>query len=143
MTVSATLAVVLAVLAWGLWGLFSKLALRTVPPGLVQMTTSAVSFLLGLGLLLAQPGAARVVDGVGRSAPGMGWALAAAGANGVAFVAYFTALRQREVSVVAALTATYPAVTCLLAVVFLGERLSLSRAGGLGLVLVGSYLLAR
>ncbi len=53
----------------------------------------------------------------------------------------YTALKSGEASVVIPISATYPLVTLLIAVLFLGESLTLSKFMGILLVVIGIILL--
>ena len=59
----------------------------------------------------------------------------------LSLVLLFLALERSDASVVVPITAAYPLVTIALAALFLGERLSLGRAMGAALVVLGVVLL--
>jgi transporter family protein len=133
-------AVVLATVAWGLWGICDKLALRSLPPPQVQIVNVVVA-VLGLPFYYA------LLRGSGRpfvwDPRGLGWAVGAAAATGVASIAFVYALARRDASQVVSLTAGYPVVTLLVAAVGLGEALTWSRVFGLALMLSGVWLVGR
>jgi transporter family protein len=61
----------------------------------------------------------------------------------IGFLCFLYALTTGSVSVVTTLTALYPAVTILLAVVFLRESITLRQVAGMGLAIVSVILLSR
>jgi len=131
--------IALAILSWGLWGFWGKLALeRAMPPASIFMAEGLMGFLLAAGLL----GVLRV----GRmSMPWnhpwnlYGFLSGAALAVGIGF--YYLALEKGKVSVIVPVTATYPAVAVLLAVLVLGERLTGAQWLGMALTIAGCALL--
>lgn len=71
------------------------------------------------------------------------WAALVAGAfGGAGYVLFMKALKTGKASVVMPLTALYPAVTVVLAVAFLGERLTPVRAAGIALAILAAILLS-
>jgi transporter family protein len=132
------LAVLVAVVSWGVWGVMNKVAVRTVPPGAVMIITGLMSAGLGVMQIVSAGVAVRALSSVGLT-----FAALAGLANGVASIAFLTAIRERDASLVVGLAATYPIVTFVLAVVFLREPFSWTRAGGLTLTVLGAMLLAR
>lgn len=63
-------------------------------------------------------------------------------ATGLSWLFYFKALDKGKVGLVSALDKTSLAMTLLLAVLFLGERLTLKTTGGIALILAGTVVLA-
>ena len=131
--------VALAVIAWGLWGLFGKIALeRGMSSHAILVAEGVMGFLGGLAVL----GALRL-----RRLPlpweeawnWYGFLSGAALAGGIGF--YYVALRGERLSIVVPLTAIYPLVAVLLGMLFLGERLSLLQWAGIGLTTAGVMLL--
>jgi uncharacterized membrane protein len=129
----------LAVIAWGLWGLFGKIALeRGMSSHAILVAEGVMGFLGGLSVL----GALRL-----RRLPlpweeawnWYGFLSGAALAGGIGF--YYVALRGARLSIVVPLTAVYPLVAVLLGMLFLGERLSPLQWAGIGLTTLGVALL--
>ncbi len=125
-----------ALLCWGLWAFFPKLALRTIPPaasvfyeGLgVMFTSVAVVWLLGLRLQGDLQGAFyAVLTGV-------------FGTIGLYF--FFSAVKTGPISVISSLTAMYPVVTVVLAILILHESLAPRQILGIILALVAAGLLS-
>ncbi len=62
---------------------------------------------------------------------------------GIGTVLFIFALKYAKLSIVAPLSAAYPALTVLLALVFLGEKLELREMAGIGFAIVSVALLAK
>ena len=118
----------------GALGITSKLALRTLP-WQDLLLWSGLGYVVVAGALVLSGKASLVltVDG--------GWAAASAALAITSLVALYVALNTGKASVVVPITAAYPAVTLILAAAFLGESLTLAKAGGAALVIGGVVLL--
>lgn len=121
---------------WGLWGFFPKLTTRYISP------VSAIVFEALIGVPVAL-----IVLATIRFRPEMhpkGVLLAATtGVLGIlGALMYLIAVRRGPASLVASFTAVYPALTVMLAVLLLGERLMLRQWVGVGLALVAMLLVA-
>jgi bacterial/archaeal transporter family protein len=125
-----------AVLAFGVWGVASKLALRSLSWGSVLGCTACVYLIATV--ILASSG--KVGIHIGRD---LGWAIVAGACGAIALVCFYGAISAGgDVSTVAAISAVYPAVTFILAVLFLGDSLTLTKAAGIALVVGGVVLLS-
>lgn len=121
---------------WGLWGFFPKITTRYISP------VSAIVFEAAIGLPVAL-----IVLIFLRFRPELhprGVVLASlTGVLGIVGALFFLfAVRRGPASLVASFTAVYPALTVLLAVVFLGERLVLRQWLGVGLAMIAMLLVA-
>lgn len=109
----------------------------------VDVGAFCLCFVLGKAAVsagfLATPGRWPVVDRASR--PFLAASLVAAALNGLAWVAYFVAFERGPLAVVQTLTAAYTAVSAVLAVVFLRERLSRAQTVGVVLVVAAGMLL--
>ena len=77
-------------------------------------------------------------------APPQGWGFLLLGgflASVVGQICFYHALKDGEASVVVPLGASYPLVSFLLGLMFLGEKVTFAKAGGLFFVLLGVILL--
>lgn len=123
-------------LFWGLWGFFPKLTVRYVSP------VSAIVF----EALIGVPVALVVLSAIGFKPDLHPRGVLLASLTGVLGILgalmYLTAVQRGNTSLVATFTALYPALTVLLAVLFLGERLVLRQWLGVGLALVAMLLVA-
>ena len=122
------------ILAVGALGVTGKLALRTLSwPDLILWT--------GVGYIVV----ATVLLGLGRTevrlAEGWAWAALSGSLAITGLVMLYLALGTGKASTVAAVTAAYPVVTLLLAAAFLSEAVTVGRAVGVGLVVVGVVVL--
>jgi transporter family protein len=125
----------LAVIFWGLWGLFSKIAVTRLgwPTALV------------LGWLAGVAAVAPFVLGDFRwQALNVSWPALAYGVCGAAGALFLLkALEHGPATVVLPVSEGWLVVAVLLAVLFLGESLNARRLTGLALVLAGAALLAK
>ena len=133
---------VATIVLWGAWGLVSKVASNGVDAYVNQLLYTA-----GLAPLMVfvawtvwkrSPGESKE----GRR-KGVFWAFLTGILGGVGNLAFFQALvTGGKASVVAPVTALFPMVTVLLAMLFLKERLGRTQWVGLGLAFVAIYLLS-
>jgi bacterial/archaeal transporter family protein len=72
-----------------------------------------------------------------RVVPGTGWVIVAAVTAITGLVAFYIALSSGQASKVVPISGAYPAVTLILSALFLRERLSVGRAVGVALVVIG------
>jgi transporter family protein len=125
-----------ALLCWGLWAFFPKLALRTITPATsvfyeavgVMLTSVAVVWLLGPRLA--------------GNFQGIMYALLTGIFGTIGLYFFFTAVKTGPISVISSLTAMYPLVTVVLAVVILHESIRPRQVLGIVLALVAAGLLA-
>lgn len=135
----------ITIVLWGTWGLVSKIASDGVDAWVNQLL-----FTVGIAPLLVFV-SWKVASGgnSGESAPksqarrrGVFWAFLTGILGGVGNMAYFEAMvKGGKASVVTPVTALFPMVTVLLALIFLKERLGRVQWGGLALAFVAIYLL--
>ena len=125
-----------AAFLWGLWGIFSKLAMRDATPiaalfyFVTGQTITAVAMLVWNRHITA--GISGAAFGVASGVAGL-----------LATLAFFTALRHAAVAVVLPLTALYPVVAIALGVLVLGEKMTVSQAAGAVLAVAAVVLLSR
>ena len=129
--------------AWGLVAgagfavLFIALNRAGAGSGLWPVVASQITALAAVACLGAATGEMRLPS---RSASGLAALTGVTGAAGT--VLYFYATHAGLLAVTAVLTSLYPAVTILLARVFLGERLTVARLAGLCLAAASVGLIA-
>jgi bacterial/archaeal transporter family protein len=126
----ANIALLVAFVGWGLWHVVSKLALRHISPPAFLFINSLLAFTL-------TPLYFKLNKGQPFTASGVGLAVAAFVCTGSATLAYSYAITTMNVSKAVLITGSYPALTCLLAVIFLGEPMTWSKFLGMLLVLGG------
>jgi len=121
---------------WGLWGFFTKLAA-------VHMNVYQAMFYT---MSLSIPMIAIALWFGGTPPPvltrGSLYAILAGLAVNVSFVPFFLAMRTGKASVVVTVTALYPLITILLALVFLHESIGVRQLIGMGFALSAMFLLA-
>ncbi len=131
------------ILLWGAWGLVSKVA-----SGGVDAYTNQLLYTVGLLplLLFVALGLRRETPAVSATPhrrAGVIWAFVTGILGGVGNLAFFQALvTGGKASIVAPVTALFPMVTVLLAVLFLHERIGRAQWLGLLLAFVAMYLLS-
>jgi drug/metabolite transporter (DMT)-like permease len=102
-----------------------------------------VLFVIGKAILVAAMWVRRRPPRVGRAWRAfVGCALLAALLNGLAWIAYLFALARGPLPMVQTITAAYTAIATVLAVLFLGERLTSRGAVGVALIVAAGLLLA-
>ncbi len=121
---------------WGLWGLVLKTAYKGLPWIQVYFLSSLSSFLIALTLFLYYRG------GIDFSNKLTYIALLAGVFGGTGYVFFVKALEKGEASIVLPLTAIYPAVTAILAILVLGEKLSIYQGIGIVLAMVAVVFLS-
>jgi uncharacterized membrane protein len=124
-----------ATLCWTGWAFTAKLGSEEIPPGSMQFVSAFGFLLIALVLVVVQK------PQLTNSLRGNGYALVSGLLLGVGGIALYGAYRAvTNASVVTAITSLYPAATVILAVSFLGERISKVQALGVFFAL-GSILL--
>lgn len=127
---------------WGTWGLVSKIASGGVDAYVNQLlyTVGLLPLLVFVGWTVSKRSAGGTRKGRNR---GILWAFLTGILGGLGNIAFFQALvKGGSASVVAPVTALFPVVTVLLALVFLKERLCRTQWLGLALAFVAIYLLS-
>ena len=131
----------LTIVLWGTWGLVSKIASSGVDAYMNQLLYTA-----GLAPLMVFV-AITVHRERGEKATNRGlgvfWAFLTGILGGVGNIAFFQALvKGGKASVVAPVTALFPMVTVLLALMFLKEKLGRTQWLGLALAFAAIYMLS-
>lgn len=121
---------------WGLWGFLPKITVRYLSP------VSAIVFesLAGLPVALIVLATLKFRPDLHPKGVLLATLTGVLGILGALF--YLIAVRRGQASLVASFTAVYPALTIVLAMLFLGERLVLRQWLGVGLALVAMLLVA-
>jgi len=132
---------VLTLLFWGTSPLLEKVALRAVPPLLaLAVRTGVAALALVLAVILTGEG-----RGLAEMRPRDFLVLAGSGllAGFLGMLTYFMLLKSGAASKIVPLTAAYPLVTALLALLFLREALTPVRLLGILLTITGLIILQR
>src|SRR5438477_6487693 len=126
----------LAVFCWGLWALLGKLMGDALSPALTQAlsTSGSIPIIVVLGL-------SRKVNRSAHTLRGALFAFSAGTLTCLGNISYYGVLsRGAKAATVVPLTALYPVVTVLLAVMVLKERLNVIQISGIVLSLIAIYL---
>lgn len=129
----------LTLLFWGVAPLFEKATLNTVSPIPALAIRAVLMALTYTGLVFATGTWPEIVRLDGRSL--LYIVLSALCGGIIGLLLYFHALKIGEANVVIPITASYPLVTALLAMLFLGESVTASRLVGAGLIVAGIYFI--
>lgn len=123
-----------ALIIWGFWGFFPKLASENMSPKSVSVYQAIGSLVVTLLLLVSMK---FKIDFNGK---GVSFAILSGVAGTLGSVFYNIAAKNGRISVVVVVTAMYPIVTILLSVLLLNEKVSLKEVAGMVLA-VSSILM--
>lgn len=129
-----------AALCFGIAPIFEKIGLTQAQPLAAVFVRAAITTIFTGGCLFLQAGWAPVATWSFKT-----WlAIIASGVIGVlmAQIFYFAALRGGDVGRVAPIAGAYPLFACILAAIFLGEKLTPGRVFGTVLVFLGILFLS-
>jgi bacterial/archaeal transporter family protein len=126
-----------ALVCFGLWAFLPKIVLRYISPKSAVIYEVLGVFAAGCVFFMT------VGKNIDTDLRGVLPAIVTGILGTVGFLCFLYALTAGSVSVVATLTALYPAVTILLAVVFLKESITLRQVAGVGLAILAVILLSR
>jgi transporter family protein len=127
---------VLALILWGVWGFFQKLATNHMPPRNVYLV-SALGAIAVVLVMLATSGVP-----LRLSAEGTLFAAAAGICSSLGGLLFLYAVSRGAVSVVVPFTALYPLVTIILAFTMFKEAVTMKQGIGIVLALFSMVLLA-
>jgi len=127
----------LALLAWGFWAFFPKMSLNTLDPKTAFMFEVFGGAITGTFVfLLLRPQIA------GAEIRGILPAFLTGIAGYLGLLCFMYAIRSGKICVVAPLTALYPVVTMVLAMIFLREKISIVQFAGIILALLSVVLIS-
>jgi len=129
----------LCVVLWGFWGFGMKLAYRGSNWVYVYFISAIASFSLALTVFTLSRG--------GVNSPSPSWkivliTLVSGLCGGGGYLCFVKALEKGEASLVVPITALYPALTVVLAILLLGERLTAPKMLGILLALAAGVLIS-
>jgi bacterial/archaeal transporter family protein len=137
--VTVLLLPILTILLWGLWGFLGKLAMNRAMPASSVFLAGGVVGGVAVALLLFQ--FHRTGGAMPWQAPFNIWGVLAGACLAIGSLFFYLALGAGQAVIVVPLTASYPVITVLLSMAFLGERPSPAQWIGLALVVAGALLL--
>jgi bacterial/archaeal transporter family protein len=126
----------MTLVAWGVWGVFSKLASGYTRPRQTLLFQAVGVMAFGLVVLSMER------FHVEWSPQGFGWSAAAGFVNFIGFLTFFAAIEKGKVSTVIAMSSLYPVVTIVLSVLFLQEKITSREGLGIACALLAGFLLA-
>lgn len=130
----------LTALSWGSSDLLARFATRKIGTLRAMLYMQLIGFLLLTLALLRLGGLGHLADGSGWTP--WAWGILAGVLNTFATLALYRSFEIGKLSIVAPISASYPALTLLLAA-FTGEHLKALRLMGLVLILIGVAIVAR
>ncbi len=126
----------LAILWWGVWGALAKAASAGMTPGQMQA-------LFAIGMVpLAALALWQLRGKLEMDRRGAGYGILNGVFSGLGLLAYNAAISRGQASIVGPVTALFPVVTVVLAIVVLRERINRVQGAGIVLALGAIYLLA-
>ena len=131
--------IVIAILGWALWSFGTKVATNHLHPFLLQAINYGIGFLAVPFLIFALA----KVPNPQFDRVGILWAIGSALFGIIAYVSFGFALKNGSAGTVVVLSTTYPVLTFILSVLFLGEQITLAKTGGILMVLAGVIILGR
>lgn len=127
---------VVALLLWGVWGLFQKLALNQMPPRNVYLVSTFGMIAVVLSILVTSGFPLQVTAG------GVFFAVLAGICSSLGGVLFLYALSRGNASIVVPFTALYPLITIILSFTVLRETITVKQGVGIALALISMALLA-
>lgn len=129
-----SLNILITISAWGLWGIFDKLALQRSQPKDVLLVSSLLA-IAQIPLLLALLSWIQPHWHLSQSL--LGYAVISSAVSSLGMMLYLDAMKRADTTVVLGLTAGYPLVTQGVSLVFMGEVISVWRVVGALLIACG------
>lgn len=129
-------AALFSLVSFGLWGLFTKLAMNHIDSrtALVYQTMGVMIIgLITLGTLEFKPA---------TDMKGFSYALLTGVAYGIGCLFYFIAASKGKIITVVTLTSLYPVITIVLAFLLLKEGINIKQLFGVGFAVAAIFLLA-
>ena len=127
---------ILTLVLWGLWGYMLKFAGMRLDWREVYFISSLASFTLALMFYLYSKGFSLSLNTYAL------YAALAGLMGGLGYLTFMIAISKGKASIIIPLTALYPAITAILAVLFLGEKLKPTQLVGIVLALIAGILVS-
>lgn len=128
---------IFALLLWGVWGFFQKLATNYMPPRQVYLFAVLGPLITGLAVL------ASVKFSLEPTGRGVLFAVLAGLAGSAGGLFFLYSLNKGKASLIITLTALYPVVTIILSFLILGEKITAKQGIGIVLALASMLLLVK
>jgi transporter family protein len=127
------------ILAWGTWGVFSKLAVERIDQ---QVIVWGSLIAVPMVFLIYLTASGQLVP-LKMNAAGITFAMLGGVGAALGTVCFYLLLARARASLTVPMTSLYPAVTVLLSVLFLKEHLSAAHLLGILLALAAVFLLSQ
>ena len=127
---------ILALIIWGFWGFFPKIAVKHIDPKSALVWEVVGALVIGIFILFMigfQPAI---------SAKGVTFAILAGAAASIGGLFFLYAVSKGKLSVVVTMTALYPLITILLSFFILNEAITLKQGFGIFFSLIAIFLLS-
>lgn len=132
--------IAVAVIGWGSWAIFQKLAVRSMSPMMVMLAVSYIYSAFAPAMWLGMKAHDVPMKWSGR---GIAWTIAASVCSLTAGYAFLFAINKRPVTEVVPWIQTYPIYTMALGWLVLGETVTTTRVIGSLLIAFGAFLMNR
>jgi transporter family protein len=120
---------IIAIFAWGVWGIFTKISLRHY---IWQQTFIITSLVMIIASFIIYFYSIYPNENLSFSSSSFYYALAVGITGVIAYYGFYNAIKFGKVVIVVPLTSLYPVITIVLSLIFLGEKISIPQ--GLGII---------
>lgn len=127
---------IVCIVLWGVWGLLLKISYKEMAWSDVYFLSTLASFTLSITIYMLIGSKNLQINAI-HYIP-----LLAGLFGGLGYVFFIKALESGSASIIIPLTAIYPALTTILAIIFLGEKISIHQVVGIILALTAIVLLS-
>ena len=127
---------ILAVVFWGFWGFFIKLAATQLSWQQVFIVTSSITFVFSLLTFVI------VKPSFEIGSQGVNYALIAGVLGALALIFFNMAIKEGNAIIVVPLTSLYPVITVVLSYFILSEKLTFTKGFGIILALIAIVLVS-
>lgn len=141
---STILCLIITIIGWAVSQNLWKIACKTLPPPAIPLIGALCSMmLLPVYYWILRKTSVPTALTLKLSWQGITWAAAGYLVSAIGTLTYMYVLSQKDVSQTVSIVSVYPALTFLVAVIFMGEAFSFAKFIGLLLVLAGIFVASR
>lgn len=130
----------IAIFCYGIWGFAQKFAIKTMSPLMVQLCVAYVYSSLAPVVFLYMKSTGVPME---WNTSGIIWSTVAVLSGIFGSLALLTALQSSAAGLTSSIASTYPLITLVLGVVFLGEIITVQKFMGVVTIIVGLALISR
>ncbi len=124
-------------IGWGLWGVFIKIASKTLEWYQTFILGTGVSIIFSIILYSTYKPDINIVN------KGSLFAILSTIVSSIAFITFYLAMQKKSASIIVPLTSLYPAVTVILSFLFLKEKITLSQFIGIIFAIIAVVLISK